>query len=189
MSLKLITPPSTFPVDLASAKLHLRVDGTDEDTLITSLITAATQMAEQETGRALMTQTWELSLDSFPTAIELTRMPVQSVTSVKYYDTDSVQQTLSSGAYTLSVADDFSFPQIVPVYGTEWPTAQDRLDTVAVRYVAGYADAASVPEAIKQWIKLMIGSMYDNRESEVRANPTKLRFVDRLLDRYRVGTV
>lgn len=189
MSLKLITPPTTFPIDLASAKLHCRVDIADDDTLITALITAATEMAEQKTGRAIMTQTLELTLDAFPEAFELTRVPVQSVTSVKYYDTTGTQQTLSNTLYALDAADDFGFAHISPVYGGTWPTTRDQINAVAVRYVAGYADAASVPQSIKNWILLMVSTMYANRETEAyssRAVSTtvQMQFVDRLLDRY-----
>ena len=189
MALKLITAPSTYPVDLASAKLHCRVDIADDDTLITALITAATEMAEQKTGRAIMTQTLELTLDAFPDAFELTRVPVQSVTSVKYYDTNGVQQTLNNTLYALDAADDFGFAYISPVYAGVWPDTRDQINAVAVRYVAGYADAASVPQSIKNWILLMVSTMYANRETEAyssRAVSTtvQMQFVDRLLDRY-----
>ena len=189
MSLKLITPPTTFPIDLASAKLHCRVDIADDDTLITALITAATEMAEQKTGRAIMAQTLELTLDAFPYAFELTRVPVQSVTSVKYYDTTGTQQTLSNTLYALDAADDFGFAHISPVYAGVWPDTRDQINAVAVRYVAGYADAASVPQSIKNWILLMVSTMYANRETEAyssRAVSTtvQMQFVDRLLDRY-----
>ena len=189
MALKLITAPSTYPVTLAEAKLHCRVDIADDDTLITALITAATEMAEQKTGRAIMTQTLELTLDSFPEAFELTRVPVQSVTSVKYYDTTGAQQTLSNTLYALDAADDFGFAHISPVYAGVWPDTRDQINAVAVRYVAGYADAASVPQSIKNWILLMVSTMYENRETEAyssRAVSTtvQMQFVDRLLDRY-----
>jgi len=75
------------------------------------------------------------------------------------------------------------------VYSGSWPDTRDQINAVAVRYVAGYADAAAVPEGIKQWIKLQIASMYENRETEAyssRAVSTtvQMQFVDRLLDRY-----
>lgn len=190
MALKLITAPTTYPVTLAEAKLHCRIDSTDDDTLVTALITAATEMCEQKVGRAIMPQTWELTLDEF-SEVWLTRTPVQTVTYVKYYDADGVQQTLSSALYTVHTADDFGFAKVAPAYNTEWPFAQDRLDAIAVRFVAGYANAAAVPEGIKQWIKLSVSTMYENRETEAyssRAVSTtvQMQFVDRLLDRYRV---
>ena len=191
MSLRLVTAPTTYPVTLAEAKAHLRVDSTDEDTLITAMITAATETAEQITGRAIMTQTWELTLDGFPSEFELTRVPVASVTSVKYLDMDGVQQTLSNALYLVRTADDFGFAKVAPAYNTEWPLAQDSFDSVAVRFVAGYANAAAVPESIKAWVKLTVSAMYENREAEAyssRAVSTtvKMSFVDGLLDRYKV---
>ena len=189
MALKLITAPTTYPVTLAEAKLHCRIDSTDDDTLVTALITAATEMCEQKVGRAIMPQTWELTLDSFED-IWLTRTPVQSITSLKYIDEAGVEQTLSGSLYSFA-QDDFGFARVDPVYGAEWPTTRDQINAVTLRYVAGYANAAAVPEGIKQWIKLSISTMYENRETEAyssRAVSTtvQMQFVDRLLDRYRV---
>ena len=55
MPLQLVTPPAEEPVSLAEARLHLRVDFTDDDALITSLIAAARQAAETLTGRQFVT--------------------------------------------------------------------------------------------------------------------------------------
>jgi len=66
MSLTLNTPPAAEPVTLADAKAHLKVDSTDDDALIASLITAARARAEWHTGRALVTQSWTLWLDAWP---------------------------------------------------------------------------------------------------------------------------
>lgn len=186
MALKLITAAATYPITLAEAKLHCRVDSADEDTLISALITASTEMAEHITGRALMTQTWELTLDAFPEAFELTRVPVQSITSLKYYDDAGTQQTLSNTLYALDNADDHGFAYVVPVYAGSWPTSRDQINAVSVRFVAGYADAASVPEGIKQWIKLTISTMFENRETVSIGGMSSLPFCDRLLDRYSV---
>ncbi len=187
MGLKLITPPAALVVDLASMKLHLRVDHDDEDALITALITAATEQAEQRTGRALMTQTWEAKFDYFPDEIELTRLPVQAIVSVEYVTPLGATLTLTSGThYRLSDADDYGFAKLVCVAGQTWPTTMADRDVVTVRYTAGYASAAAVPESIKQWIKLAVGDMYENREASTD-NPTVSHgFADRLLDRYTV---
>lgn len=193
MALKLITAATTYPVTLADAKLHCKVDDVADDALITAMITSATELAEQELGRALMAQTWEVTLDSFPDAFELTRVPVQSVTSVKYYDTTGTLQTLSGSLYSVDTADGDGFAYVTPAYNTSWPETRDQINAVSVRYVSGYTDAAAVPEPIKAWIKLMVAAMYENREAEaqaVRSNGTlKMQFVDRLLDRYRVAAL
>lgn len=191
MALKLITAPVTLAVSLVEAKAHLRVDSTDDDTLITAMIGSATEMAEQMTGRALMAQTWELSLDAFPSEFELTRVPAQSVTSITYTDTAGVSTVYSSLLYVLDNADDHGAAHVHPVYGSVWPAARDEANAVKVRYLAGYASAAAVPESFKSWIKLMVGAMYENREAETMSNGSaiSLGFADRLLDRYKVWNI
>jgi uncharacterized phiE125 gp8 family phage protein len=186
MALKLITAPSTYPVTLAEARLQARMDDTVLDTRITAYISAATGMAEQATGRALMAQTWELSLDAFPVGFALTRIPVASITSLKYWDAAGVQQTLSSTLYTLQSSDDFGSASVEPAYGTAWPAARAQTNSVALRYAAGYADAASVPEGVKNWILLMVAAMVDNPALESSTQTYSLGFADRLLDAAKV---
>ncbi len=60
------TAPTVEPLSLVEAKSHLRVDITDDDALITSLVTAARQYAEQITRRAFIAQRWTSALDTFP---------------------------------------------------------------------------------------------------------------------------
>ena len=191
MALKLYTAPTTYPVTLAEAKSHCKIDTADDDALLSAIIVAATELAEAKTGRALMPQTWELTLDAFPDAFELTRTPVQSITRLDYFDASATRQLMLSTLYALDSADDFGYAYLVPAYGGEWPATLDQINAVTVRYLAGYASAAAVPEGIKQWIKLTIAAMYDNREAETYSGSGKIStvqmgFVDRLLDRYRV---
>ena len=186
MALKLITPAAALAVSLSEAKAHLRIDSSDEDTLITSMITAATETCEQITGRAIMPQTWALTLDEFPSVIELTRVPVASITSLKYTDTSGAQITLDSAAYRLRNVDDYASALIVPAYNAEWPDTLDDTDTVEVRFVSGYANAAAVPQPIKNWILINVASQYENREETTARQTVSLKFVDTLLDRYKV---
>ena len=191
MSLRLVTPPTALAVTLAEAKAHLRVTDSTEDLLISAMILAASETAEQITGRAIMPQTWELTLDAFPSAFELTRVPALSVVSLKYLNEAGVLTTLSPAAYSLNNVNDFGFAYVEPAYNTEWPTTRDTANAVTLRFTAGYADAAAVPESIKAWLKLQVSAMFENREAEAyssRAVSTtvKMSFVDGLLDRYRV---
>jgi uncharacterized phiE125 gp8 family phage protein len=66
MGLRLTQAPAVEPVTLAEAKLHLRVDDSTEDTLITMLISASRAHAENVCRRAFVTQKWLLALDAFP---------------------------------------------------------------------------------------------------------------------------
>ena len=192
MALQRITAPVLWPVTLAEVKAHCRVDLSDDDALLQTLIEAATEMAEQATGRALMTQSWELSLESFPPtrsiyseALVLTRVPVQSILSLSYTDEAGISQVVLPTNYLLNNCDDFGFATVVPIFASLWPTeARD----IKLRFVAGYVDASAVPASIKQWIKLQVAAMYDNREAETtgRGVQIKLGFVDALLNRYRV---
>ncbi len=51
------TPVATEPIVLADAKSYLRIDFTDDDTVITNLISRARSLGETITGRAFATQT------------------------------------------------------------------------------------------------------------------------------------
>lgn len=185
MTLRTITSPVEQSVTLADAKAHLRIVGTDDDTQITAMIDAATEVAEQATGRALMQQTLEAGFDAFSAVLVLTRVPVQSVTSITYIDASGTLQTLAPSAYTLT-QDDYGFAKINPSFGTTWPVARGDVDGVKVRFVAGYANG--VPQSIKNGILLYVGSLYENRESETisSGSPNLLATVDLLFDRFKV---
>lgn len=186
MSYKLITAPTVEPVLLADAKWHCRIDGADDDALTTSLIVAAREQAEHETGRALCTQTWELVLDAFPDECILRNAPVQSIASVKYLDAAGVEQTLNLADTLL---DKDSEPgRLLPAYGKTWPATYPVANAVRVRYVCGYGAAADVPSSIKSWMLLAIGTMYAQRETMVSGQVAALpdRFWHRLLDAHRI---
>jgi uncharacterized phiE125 gp8 family phage protein len=197
MPLQLVTPPAEEPVSLAEAKQHLRVDGGDDDLLIGSLITAARQAAETQTGRQLITARWKLVLDAFPGplmqsafgasfglpghAVLLAKCPVQSVVSIEYLDMNGTTQVMPASDYVLT-----------PVFGKTWPPTLPQMGAVSVTFDAGYGAASSVPEGLKSWIKLRVGSLYGHREemsvlSRGRIDP--LPFVDGLLDGFKVSLV
>jgi uncharacterized phiE125 gp8 family phage protein len=168
-----VTAPALEPIDLADAKLAARIadDQTELDGLITMLITAGREWAENFTGRAFITQTWERKYDlGFPDEIELPKPPVQSVTSVTYIDGNGVTQTLSPSLYITSLSTGpYAMPgRIVPAYGQSWPSTRSVPDAVTVRYVCGYGSTGdSVPEAIKLAIKIQISTRLANTEGVV----------------------
>lgn len=187
MALIRIAAPASEPLALADAKAHCRVDHSDDDALITALIVAAREQAEHETGRALVTQTWELVHDTFPEAFVLRKAPIASVTSVKYIDpATGAEQTLDPADTLLDKDSEPGY--LVPAYGKAWPTARAVPNAVRCRYVCGYGNAAAVPQAIKQWMLLAIGTMYAQRETFASGTVANLpdRFWGSLLDPYRL---
>lgn len=160
------TDAATEPVTLAEAKLHCRVDTSANDDLVTTLIKAARQQAEEFTGRAFITQTWKLELDAWPDSgvIELPRSPMSSLSSVKYYNTSGTKTTLVDGTdYQKDLASEPA--RITTEPDKTWPSLETgRLNAIEVIFVAGYGAASTVPQAIKQAILLTIGAWYEFRE-------------------------
>lgn len=178
------TLPTSEPITLEDAKLHLRVTDDSEDDYINDLIKAARGMAETYTNRQLMTATWDLYLDRFPTGIEpilLPRCPVQSVTSVTYTDSDGATQTWTNTNYIVDTYDEPA--RIALAYQATYPTARYIAKSIRVRFVAGYASAAVVPAEIKHAIKLILSSLYTVREDGERMPQAS----QHLLDGFRLG--
>lgn len=188
MNLVTYTAPTTEPVTVAEAAEYCSASATDWEDLLTALIQAGRESAELILQRSLMTQTWELYLDAFPPgSIVLPRPPVVSLTHVKYYDIGGTLQTLSGTYYTLDTISEPGRVRLNTSYS--WPSTQAIENAVVVRYVAGYASAALVPESIKTWIKLRVKSLFDNRDAVISGtivNELPFSFADGLLDRYRV---
>ncbi len=167
MGRKLIIPPELEPVTLEETKSHRRIESSDEDVLIVGFIEAAREWCEGYQNRAFITQTWELALDNFPSEnyVEIPNPPLQSVESIKYYDTDETEHTFSADSYHVDI---YSEPgRVVLKYGETWPSITLRTaNGVIIRFVAGYGDTtASVPGKVKQAIKVLVGHLYENREA------------------------
>ena len=158
MQIKRVSPPSVEPVSLDEVKAYLRIDGTDDDALLTRLIEAARERAEEYTRRAFITQEWDAVYDDVTADyIELPRPPLISVTGV-YYTTDAGEQTLATSAYYV---DSISEPGRVILLASGWPSRRSKAG-LRVRYSAGYgAAASSVPGPIRQAIITAVGDWFE----------------------------
>lgn len=183
--LTLVTAPVTDPVTLTEAKAHLRVDHTDEDTLIGALVDAATAMIDgpDGIGFAMVAQTWKLSLDAFPREIVLPLRPAVSVSAIRYLDVNGDQQTLASSVYRFSVSGGTG--RITEDIGQAWPATACLPNAVEVEFVAG----EGVPPALKAALLLIIGDLYANREAMVPGQMAPNPAVEAILGRYRSGAV
>ena len=175
MALVLVTGPATEPVSKAEAKLHLRVDGTDDDDHIDALIVSARMHVEAILRRALITQTWKLVLDSWPTEIvKFAKPPLASVVSVTYLDEAGESQTFAAGNYIVDTASEPG--RLILAKNASWPSEElYPLGAVRIEYTAGYGDAEDVPQAYKQAMLLLIGHFYENREAVVAAQGANIQ--------------
>lgn len=184
MSWKLATAPSTEPITLTEAKLHLKMDDiTTDDDLITSLIKAARMSCESYCNMGFISQVWEYGMDKFH-CVDLNKYPCSAV-AVTYYDTNNALQTLSTSVYDVDLNN--SPVRIRLAYNQTWPDTYKKLNAVKVSATIGWANAAAVPDDIKAAIKLMLGHLYANREAVVVGRiatdlPNGVKF---LLDNYR----
>jgi uncharacterized phiE125 gp8 family phage protein len=163
MSLILTTPPATEPITLAEAKAHLKVDTTDDDTLIGTLIFAARSRAELLTSRAFISQGWTLWLDAWPCgAIEIPIAPLQNIASITVYAPDDSANVLDASAYQIDAA---SAPARVALKETALPPLNlRRINAIEIVFTAGYGDAESdVPSPIREATVELVADSYANR--------------------------
>lgn len=165
MSITIVIEPTEEPITLAEAVAQVSGYGTAHDTTLTAMIVAARRHVEARLQRGLITQTRALRLDGFPQVLKLREGLLQSVTSITYVDSDGATQTLAAAAYQVDRYSDP--PRIKPAFGSVWPSTRDQLNAVTVTYVCGYGAAAAVPQDIKSAIKLIVGDLFNNRESSV----------------------
>ncbi|GLR99205.1 MULTISPECIES: head-tail connector protein [Bradyrhizobium] len=183
----LITPPTEDVLTRDEVKQHLRVDFDDDNALIDGMILAAVGQLDPAAGgwlgRALRPQTWELQLRDFwqrdcgkPDLIVLPYPQLISIDSVTYVDGTGATQTLAAGTGYRVLGQGANQQAIAPPYGQSWPSVRCDAAAVKIRFTCGYppADAQAdppvidrLPAAIKAWLKLYVGALYQFRENVV----------------------
>ena len=182
--LELLSAPTETLVSLSEAKEHLRVDHSNDDTYITTLINVATDVVEEFTRRKLATQTWNIYFDEFPPYIDLQLGIVRQIVEVKYYDQSNVLQTLPTSDYDIDL---IAKPgRIYEATGKSFPQTYERANAVKVTFEVG--NSAEVPSAFKAAILIIIGRYYENRQdvfvgTQVNELPS---LVEHLLTPYRL---
>lgn len=178
------TPPAAEPVSLEMAKDHLKLDTSNDNTLVQMLIQVAREHAEHLMGRPILPRTYVLHLDTFPAdreSIDLSSSDVVAVTSISYRSNTGALLDLPDTDYILLGKERLAAPN-------GWPLGS----AVAIEFSAGmFSDADSVPASIKQWMLARIGTLYINRESlsDGRLKELPRTFTDGLLDQWRIARV
>lgn len=167
--LRRTSEPAVEPVTAASAEwvAHSRLRGGGETALVNMYLKAARIDAEKNMSRALITQSWTLTLDRWPgtqgerpalhepvfdrsdTWVRIPYPPLQSVTSVKTYDVDDVATTVTVA--TVFYVDTNREPgRLCLRSGQSWPSNNRLTSRIEIVFEAGYGNVATdVPEDIR----------------------------------------
>lgn len=158
----------TTAVTLAEAKQQLDVMHPNDDALIGRLIKVAQSHLEGHNGtggvlgRPLSRHMFDGVLPAFPrtSAIVLPCPPLVSVSHIKYFDTDGVEQTLDAAKY--KTVSDRMASRIVLAATATWPQTAPIPDAVTIRFTCGPA-SGDVPEDLKHAMLLHIAHLFNAR--------------------------
>lgn len=155
-----IAAPATEPVTMTQAKAHLRVDHSDDDTLITSLIKSARAHIEAACAVRFAARTGvTFKCDDFSDLARLPEAPITSITSITYVDTAGSTQTIATSVYELR-ADGIDAGIVLKPSQT-WPAIQTG-SRITVTAAVGYSTA---PEDVYLALLMLLGHWYENRST------------------------
>lgn len=208
LTTKRIAEPATQPVTTAECRGVMKTpsDLTDENARFDEWIEAEVGRCERVSGRALITQTLRLTLDSFcdckngaefdchlgqwvinlpaPPLIAVSgtdaASPTPNALGISYVDADGATQSLT-------VATDFLVDtgrepgRITLAYGKVWPTTRNQAGAVTITFTAGYGAASAVPAEVKSAIRQAVAYRALSREEPDEA------FLDRIFARFDYG--
>jgi len=208
-TLRVVTPPASPAVALATVRQHVRVDTTDDDDLLGLYLDSATQTVETFLGRALITTTlsWDVMdapLNNVPMipagnlfvlplafsglslagrALELPRAPVQEVLSFRMgIGADAVD--IAADRYSQDLGQDPARLRLLnglSLLGNLYGSPG-----FSVTFRAGYGDDPSaIPAPIRHALLLMTSYGYERRGDDGGEMPS---VVERLLWPYRMMT-
>jgi len=187
---KRLTAPAEEPVTAAELQAFLRETSTGlPDSEANAFIAQAREWIEDQTGLAMITQSWTLALDEWPAPLQtgpwwsgvrdgvigelksksniasvyFPRYPLASITSVTTYAENS-DSTSVAVANTFDV-DVFQKPGRMTLRsGQTWPIAMRSNNAVEIVYVAGYGSTGSdVPAPLKRAVMQLAAALYTNR--------------------------
>lgn len=152
-ALKRGAQPLTEPLSLAEAKLYLRIDGDAEDSLVTDLVVAVREAAEEYLHKSLVTQRWTLTYEGYaPDCVPLPKGPVQGIVHVKTRDRAGGETVVDAALYHLSAVED-----ALHLESTLMAHA------VEIAYDCGYGGAEDVPAPVRHGMLVHLAALYEDR--------------------------
>ncbi len=170
MTSYLLSAPALEPVTLAQTKEFLRVDDSNEDSFISSLIVAARIHVETITSRALISQSWRVVRDCWPSdrIVNLPIGPLLSLSAITTYDEEGNANGLPLAQFQpeTNIAPARIF---LPKTISGQVVMRERA-AIEIDYVAGFGVSESdVPADLKQAIFTLIAYWFEHRDAVVIA--------------------
>lgn len=160
---KILVTPATFkPLEVEAVKVRpeLRIASATDNIVVADMIQSAIEAYEEYTNGVLCRSTWDLYLDRFPRGREFeTPGPLASITSITYLDSSGASQTLATSVYTVDITIPF-VGRIALKSGECWPGTYSEPNAVIIRAAIGYANAAAIPQKIKDGLLAKIQELY-----------------------------
>ncbi len=168
--------PAALPFDLSAVKLHLRVDGHEEDAAITNMGRTAAAEFEQLAQIALLAQTVRVVIIN-PAANRLLALPMGPAQSG-----DAQTVSVNGSAFT-----DFDFiGGVRPLIRWGDSFADLKPELIEIEYQAGFgATAADIPADVAQAIMDQAALHYDGRSPMDAKSLTTSPHMARIAARYR----
>jgi len=138
--IKIVAESATEPVSLADAKNYIKVDFTDDDTLITSMIIMARIWCENYLSRDIVSKTRKYYMDKTNGLFDLPFSPVTTISSVKVNGEAATYDVLGLNNETIEL---HSGPA----------------EKVEIEYITEAVDNDLIQGAILQ----LVSTYYDNR--------------------------
>lgn len=158
---KVTTPPTGTIWQLADIKQALRIDISDDDSMLAKKLAAAVNYAESKMATAFLTRTMVAVFYDPPEKLWLPMGPIQSILSV----VDGTGTTLDPTLYRIQAHGNCEYLHLLS--GLNW------MPPLTITYTCGYGTADNVPADIADAIMAHTGLLYGNRESanSVTLNP------------------
>ncbi len=157
----LVTGPTVEPVKVNQLKyrVNLALEDDSHNDYITELLKECREEVETDCDILCCTQTWQLQTDSIEHGIQLYKSPIQSITSIQYYDAGGTLTTLATSVYDFDATNRKVFLKTDQI----WPAHQERWDAWKIVYVCGYS---TVPAIVQKAILLLAENYFLARDPQ-----------------------